>query len=159
MKAINSGEDPNEGEEADDCDHPVSSENSHLGGEEEDKPLIEKAFEETKNSQVSATLPAPPSLIVSQLDATSLTALQSINTDMSQIAHTRSTVQNSAVQPTFHPQVSAFAEPVKVTDEAIESAQKHARWAVSALDYSDTTTAILELQKALADLNCLHPAG
>ena len=36
--------------------------------------------------------------------------------------------------------------------EAIESAQKHAKWAISALNYEDIDTAVLELKKALVAL-------
>ncbi|KAF3891709.1 DUF605-domain-containing protein [Trichophyton interdigitale] len=40
-----------------------------------------------------------------------------------------------------------------VDEEAISNAQKHARWAVSALNFDDVNTAIKELQKALNFLN------
>ena len=38
---------------------------------------------------------------------------------------------------------------VEVDDEAIAQAQKHARWAISALNFEDTPTAVKELREAL----------
>jgi vacuolar protein sorting-associated protein VTA1 len=39
-----------------------------------------------------------------------------------------------------------------VDDAAIASAQKHARWAISALNYEDIETAVKELKIALQEL-------
>jgi vacuolar protein sorting-associated protein VTA1 len=39
-----------------------------------------------------------------------------------------------------------------VDDEAIAKAQKHARWAISALNYEDIDTAVKELKNALNTL-------
>jgi vacuolar protein sorting-associated protein VTA1 len=39
-----------------------------------------------------------------------------------------------------------------IDEEAIMKAQKHARWAISALNFEDIPTAILELKGALAQL-------
>ncbi|EPQ66709.1 Bgt-1245 [Blumeria graminis f. sp. tritici] len=57
--------------------------------------------------------------------------------------------------------VAAPVIPVKVpqsvvrTDTAsIEKAQKHARWAISALNFEDTDTAVKELKEALKTLGC-----
>ena len=44
------------------------------------------------------------------------------------------------------------ANLVEVDDEAIAQAQKHARWAISALNFEDTQTAIKELREALRTL-------
>ena len=41
---------------------------------------------------------------------------------------------------------------VEVDDEAIAQAQKHARWAISALNFEDTPTAVKELREALRSL-------
>jgi vacuolar protein sorting-associated protein VTA1 len=41
---------------------------------------------------------------------------------------------------------------VVVDDEAIAKAQKHARWAISALNYEDIETAVKELREALGTL-------
>jgi vacuolar protein sorting-associated protein VTA1 len=41
---------------------------------------------------------------------------------------------------------------VEVDDEAIAQAQKHARWAISALNFEDTQTAVKELKEALRRL-------
>ncbi|KAM5462831.1 hypothetical protein MauCBS54593_007812 [Microsporum audouinii] len=49
------------------------------------------------------------------------------------------------------PMVSSSGQTVD--EEAISNAQKHARWAVSALNFDDVNTAIKELQKALNLLN------
>ena len=61
----------------------------------------------------------------------------------------------SAYQP---PQTSSYFPPqphqqqVLVDDEAIAKAQKHARWAISALNYEDVETAVKELKNALNSL-------
>lgn len=47
---------------------------------------------------------------------------------------------------------SASAAPVVVDEEAVMKAQKHARWAISALNFEDVPTAIRELRGALASL-------
>ncbi|RMZ87619.1 hypothetical protein DV736_g5154, partial [Chaetothyriales sp. CBS 134916] len=47
---------------------------------------------------------------------------------------------------------AATTAPVIVDEEAMAAAQKHARWAISALNFEDVPTAILELRAALADL-------
>jgi vacuolar protein sorting-associated protein VTA1 len=49
------------------------------------------------------------------------------------------------LQPPQQPQVV-------VDDEAIAKAQKHARWAISALNYEDVETAVKELKNALNTL-------
>lgn len=49
-----------------------------------------------------------------------------------------------AVQEEWHP------EPSTVDPVTIEKAQKHAKWAISALNYEDLETARLELKKALS---------
>lgn len=42
------------------------------------------------------------------------------------------------------------------TDEGrMVQAQKHAKWAISALNFEDTTTAVRELRKALEQLGAL----
>jgi vacuolar protein sorting-associated protein VTA1 len=40
----------------------------------------------------------------------------------------------------------------EVDDQAMMKAQKHARWAISALNFEDVPTAIRELREALAEL-------
>ena len=47
---------------------------------------------------------------------------------------------------------SAVTAPVEVDEEKMMSAQKHARWAISALNFEDVPTAIKELRSALTDL-------
>lgn len=44
------------------------------------------------------------------------------------------------------------APPVVVDEEAMAKAQKHARWAISALNFEDVNTAIKELRGALETL-------
>ncbi|KIW83431.1 hypothetical protein Z517_02676 [Fonsecaea pedrosoi CBS 271.37] len=56
----------------------------------------------------------------------------------------------AAVSPPQPPPVS-----VEVDEEAILKAQKHARWAISALNFEDVPTAIQELRGALASLGGL----
>ncbi|KAK2882701.1 hypothetical protein FQN49_000100 [Arthroderma sp. PD_2] len=51
--------------------------------------------------------------------------------------------------PTPSSNVGASASSKTVDEEAISNAQKHARWAVSALNFDDVNTAVKELQKAL----------
>lgn len=47
------------------------------------------------------------------------------------------------------PQTYATAAPAVVDDQAIIQAQKHARWAISALNFEDIPTAVSELREAL----------
>lgn len=60
-------------------------------------------------------------------------------------------------QPPFQPQPSPSYFPQQtpqpvVDDEAIARSQKHARWAISALNYEDVETAVKELRIALQEL-------
>jgi vacuolar protein sorting-associated protein VTA1 len=59
--------------------------------------------------------------------------------------------QPPAVQP-FSASQSAVATSGEVDEEKMMSAQKHARWAISALNFEDVPTAIRELRAALTDL-------
>ncbi|PKS08347.1 hypothetical protein jhhlp_005291 [Lomentospora prolificans] len=58
--------------------------------------------------------------------------------------------------PTSHPRAYSQqppAQPVAVVDEVkISQAQKHAKWAISALNFDDVPTAVKELRKALETL-------
>jgi vacuolar protein sorting-associated protein VTA1 len=60
-----------------------------------------------------------------------------------------------------HPAVSApaapavnrgYVVPVRVDEKAMTEAQKHAKWAISALNFEDVPTAVKELRKALETL-------
>jgi len=55
----------------------------------------------------------------------------------------------TAAQPAPAP---APAADVVVDEEAVVKAQKHARWAISALNFEDVPTAIKELRSALETL-------
>jgi vacuolar protein sorting-associated protein VTA1 len=45
------------------------------------------------------------------------------------------------------------APPVSAVDEAaMAQAQKHAKWAISALNFEDVNTAVMELRRALQSL-------
>ena len=60
----------------------------------------------------------------------------------------------SSIPPPSQPQ-SAIAAPssnIVVDEEAMMKAQKHARWAISAMNFEDVPTAIRELRAALTDL-------
>lgn len=51
--------------------------------------------------------------------------------------------------------MASYAPPpqnIVVDEESIMKAQKHARWAISALNFEDVPTAIRELKGALANL-------
>ncbi|KAL8799045.1 MAG: hypothetical protein Q9200_007636 [Gallowayella weberi] len=54
--------------------------------------------------------------------------------------------------PSSFSQQTANASPIVVDEEAISKAQKHARWAISALNFEDITTAVKELRGALESL-------
>ncbi|KIV85357.1 hypothetical protein PV11_01058 [Exophiala sideris] len=58
------------------------------------------------------------------------------------------------VPPIPQPQIVSPVQPVsaEVDEESIMKAQKHARWAISALNFEDVATAIKELRGALASL-------
>ena len=61
-------------------------------------------------------------------------------------------IGTSVVQPKPVQQVSSYArgpEGQVVDEDSISQAQKHARWAVSALNFDDVNTAIKELNNAL----------
>ena len=60
----------------------------------------------------------------------------------------------SSIQHTQPPSAtqSAVTAPVEVDEERMMSAQKHSRWAISALNFEDVPTAIRELRAALSDL-------
>ncbi|KAF2754102.1 DUF605-domain-containing protein [Pseudovirgaria hyperparasitica] len=53
-------------------------------------------------------------------------------------------------QSRYHP--TTTTTPFKPDEDAMLSAQKHAKWAISALNFEDSVTAIKELRNALADL-------
>ncbi|KAL8766946.1 MAG: hypothetical protein Q9209_006427 [Squamulea sp. 1 TL-2023] len=54
--------------------------------------------------------------------------------------------------PPFYSQQPINAPPAVVDEEAIAKAQKHARWAISALNFEDVNTAVKELRGALESL-------
>lgn len=62
-----------------------------------------------------------------------------------------STQYSQQSAPIATPQ-SAIAPASEVAEENMMSAQKHARWAISALNFEDVPTAIRELRAALSDL-------
>lgn len=67
----------------------------------------------------------------------------------------RQVVSPSPIHPPIHPPVAAQSsqsDEVVVDEDAIMKAQKHARWAISALNFEDVPTAIRELRGALASL-------
>ncbi|KAK3393313.1 Vta1 like-domain-containing protein [Podospora didyma] len=67
--------------------------------------------------------------------------------NMAPTAHTARPVAPPVAQPVRH---VAQAAPVIALDEAVISgAQKHAKWAISALNFEDVPTAVRELRKAL----------
>ncbi len=62
--------------------------------------------------------------------------------------HTLGTGASAGTQALPQPSPAAFVPD----EEAIAKAQKHARWAISALNFEDVPTAIKELREALATL-------
>ncbi|OLL22506.1 Vacuolar protein sorting-associated protein VTA1 [Neolecta irregularis DAH-3] len=77
-------------------------------------------------------------------------------------SHVNDEIQSSVAEKAFSPVTTRqetpnedFIKPEKefnIEKFNIEKAQKHARWAISALNYEDMSTAIEELQKALREL-------
>lgn len=65
-------------------------------------------------------------------------------------------LQSSVLQPQSSESANVPGD-LKVDEEAIMKAQKHARWAISALNFEDTKTAVLELRGALAALGARNP--
>lgn len=59
--------------------------------------------------------------------------------------------QNIYMAP-ISPPVTQPREPLNTDDESIAKAQKHARWAISALNFEDAETAVKELRAALQTL-------
>lgn len=61
--------------------------------------------------------------------------------------------QQYYTQPTQAPTAMPVKSvPLNIDEEAIAKAQKHARWAISALNFEDAETAVRELRAALATL-------
>ncbi|KAH8905767.1 DUF605-domain-containing protein [Coniochaeta sp. PMI_546] len=61
----------------------------------------------------------------------------------------------SLAKPTIPPPSSAIPAPAPVSDvdeAAMVQAQKHAKWAISALNFEDVNTAVMELRRALQAL-------
>lgn len=58
----------------------------------------------------------------------------------------------AATQPALLQSVATNTNTMDLDEEAIAEAQKHARWAISALNFEDTDTAIKELREALRTL-------
>jgi len=67
-----------------------------------------------------------------------------------------SQLQSSVPQPQISEPVNVSRDFV-VDEEAILKAQKHARWAISALNFEDTKTAVKELRGALEALGARGP--
>ncbi|KIX01699.1 uncharacterized protein Z518_09425 [Rhinocladiella mackenziei CBS 650.93] len=63
-------------------------------------------------------------------------------------------ITSSPVYPAYPVPAAPSTQPVNVVvdEEAMMTAQKHARWAISALNFEDVPTAIRELRGALASL-------
>ncbi|KAL9005210.1 MAG: hypothetical protein Q9188_002009 [Gyalolechia gomerana] len=69
------------------------------------------------------------------------------------IPHGHTSVTHEAGPAAFSPALQhSDASPVVVNEEALAKAQKHARWAISALSFEDVNTAIKELRGALESL-------
>ncbi|KAL4979483.1 Vta1 like-domain-containing protein [Aspergillus desertorum] len=66
-----------------------------------------------------------------------------------QTSHPTYQLASIATGPVVPPADSTQAKPHDVDDQAISLAQKHARWAVSALTFDDVNTAIKELRNSL----------
>jgi vacuolar protein sorting-associated protein VTA1 len=62
------------------------------------------------------------------------------------------TSQYSAGGPPARPLSTPYFPPQQPDEEAVAAAQKHCRWAISALNYDDVPTAIKELRNALGRL-------
>ena len=62
-------------------------------------------------------------------------------------------IPQSTAPPASQP--AAWNVPAEVNEEAMLSAQKHCRWAISALNFEDVPTAVKELRGALKDLGAL----
>jgi vacuolar protein sorting-associated protein VTA1 len=50
------------------------------------------------------------------------------------------------------PQSSSYQGPFNTDEDSILEAQKHAKWAISALNFEDVNTAVKELRTALQSL-------
>ncbi|KAK3309828.1 Vta1 like-domain-containing protein [Chaetomium strumarium] len=89
-----------------------------------------------------ATNPPPTAAVASPPPS-----VDSYHRNMSPMAHSARPAAPTAAPPTSY----APAQPGNfITDEAaVVGAQKHARWAISALNFEDVPTAVKELRKAL----------
>ncbi|KAJ8115478.1 hypothetical protein OPT61_g2897 [Boeremia exigua] len=59
---------------------------------------------------------------------------------------------NPYAQPAAPPPVASSQGPFRDDEESIREAQKHAKWAISALNFDDAATAVKELRIALQAL-------
>jgi vacuolar protein sorting-associated protein VTA1 len=62
---------------------------------------------------------------------------------------------NPYSQPTAPPPASSSQGPFRNDEESIREAQKHAKWAISALNFDDSATAVKELRIALNALGAI----
>ena len=100
--------------------------------------------------------PAPPSVPPTFASGSHSTAavasppvsppVSSYYTNIAPTAHTARPVAAPAASRTSH---APAPVPAQVDEAAIVGAQKHAKWAISALNFEDVNTAVRELRKAL----------
>lgn len=92
---------------------------------------------------------SPPANAPGQISSSSSTA------SASPIPSTQQASPIPPAQPSAHPYTRADAQKIMDRTTTISSAQKHAKFAISALNYEDISTAVSELSSALEQLRAL----
>ncbi|KAI5288036.1 hypothetical protein KEM54_005516 [Ascosphaera aggregata] len=124
----------------------VQSHDSHKSS-----PLAEPPIKPSSTPLSPDAAPVHPAVPVSSLPRPSISAVSGIpGPATSATAAPSTSPTHSPIPPPTLP--SGPAETMNVDDHNISEAQKHARWAVSALQFDDVPTAIKELRIALGHL-------
>lgn len=152
----------NHGKESQDDEpsHQLSNETMPIASGRDFSPIIETAPMASPNpSSVPSATP------ITTGDSSSNLSVASLNNQVSspgglpgQIASPTSTASVSPAPPAqsnSHPYTRADAQRIMDRTTTISSAQKHAKFAISALNYEDISTAVNELSSALDQLKAL----
>lgn len=162
LKSLKNGEDPNEytapvEKKEDDETLPIvepDGSNSDGLGLPDVKPTIEPSRSPTvdpeEEDDISSILPKPPTSKPKHLDESTSTPDLGLpdtsNLELPKIPQPASPIQQEPVN----------VEEIIEVNEIYTEAQKHAKFAVSAMNYEDKETSIRELEKAIELLNKLR---
>lgn len=107
--------------------------------------------EETENIPSISEFPSPPSNFTAPLPPANATDVPQTPPQLPKPVISQPTfISQPTVTPQVIPQISTPSSTV--SEAKIASAQKNAKWAISALDYEDIKTARLQLLSALNEI-------